>query len=278
VDSPGNLTMRLPWQDWRPTLTGVPDGSEEGTYKEYKYFKRDVVKTAVDEVNTITHIDVELIEHKIGRSVSELQFRVRHKKQGGLEFEEENLFDLSLIARLTALGFTQGQAEKLYSDTDEPRLRGTLDYVEKRLKKGGEPIDSPMAYFRHALQKGYGVVPEGQRVAEVRKALETPKKAKPLSAEKLKEQLATAWWNETRQAARDAFDTAAEPEQLSRLKAFEEANVLPVMLKKKWQSDRLRNPMCSAAFNKWLVRDKVEPSEPELLQYGLVNGLLTAAS
>lgn len=82
VDSPGNLTMRMAWDDWRPILTGVPDG-EDGTYTQYKYFKRDVIKPSVEEVNTLTHLAVELIEHKQGRAVSELQFSVRPKGQGG---------------------------------------------------------------------------------------------------------------------------------------------------------------------------------------------------
>src|SRR5574337_601126 len=173
VDAPGNLTMRLPWEDWRPVLTGVPD-NDEMTYNQYKYFKRDVLKPSVEEVNTLTNIQVELIEHKQGRAVAELQFSVRPKEQGGLPFDEPNLVDLSLISRLNALGFTQAQAEKFYSDHDENRLRGTLDYVEKRLKQSGAKIEKPMAYFRDALAKGYGANQQRQ-VSEQQKSLEPPK-------------------------------------------------------------------------------------------------------
>lgn len=280
VDSPGNLSMRMAWQEWRPILTGVPDGTDgEGTYSKYKYFKRDVLKHAVEEVNSLTHIEVELIEHKIGRTVQELQFSVRPKKQGGLELDEPNLFDLALIGRLTALGFTQTQAEKIYSDTDEPKLRGTLDYVEKRLKQSGaEPIVSPVAYFRNSLAKGHGVLPEGQRLAEIRKEVAAPKKAKPPSAEKLKAQLLDSWWSERRLAARNEFDILPERDQAKLYEDFETANVLPAMLRKKWQSERLANPMCSAAFSKWLMRGIAEPTEGELLQYGLANGLLTSVT
>lgn len=279
VDSPGKLTMRMPWPEWRPTLTGVPDGDEEGAYKEYKYFKRDVVKPAVEEVNTLTHIEVELIEHKQGRSVSELQFSVRPKEQGGLELDNPNLFDLSLISRLTALGFTQVQAEKLYADHDENSLRGTLDYVEARLKKsGGDKIESPQAYFRNALAKGFGVVPPGQRQAEQRKALDAPTKPKPASAAQLTQKLAEAWWSEKRQEARAKFDSMAQADQAAQLEAFAASDMLPTVIRKKWQTDGLTNPMCAANFVKFLLRDVPQPSDAELLQYGLVHGLLTAAA
>jgi hypothetical protein len=36
--------------------------------------------------------------------------------------------------------------------------------------------------------------------------------------------------------------------------------------------------MCAASFLQWLIRDVKEPSELELLQYGLANGLIAAAT
>jgi replication initiator protein len=272
VDSPGNLTMRMAWDEWRPMLTGVPDG-EDGTYTQYKYFKRDVIKPSVAEVNTLTHLEVELIEHKQGRAVSELQFAVRPKGQGGLPLDEPNLFDLTIVARLTALGFTQVQAEKLYSDHDESRLRGTLDYVEKRVKQSGAKIERPQAYFRDALAKGYGAIPA---VADQKKAIDAPKsKAKPGAAtQNLTQKLADAWWSSKRQAAKEAFEFMDEAGQEQALADFEASGVLPAVLRKKWQSDRIKNPMCAAAFSKWLLRDIPEPTEAELLLYGHANGLL----
>ncbi len=275
VDSPGNLTMRMPWEEWRPILTGVPD-HEESTYTQYKYFKRDVIKPAVEEVTVLTHIEVTLIEHKLGRSISELQFGVKPKNQNSLPLDEPNLFDLSLLTRLSALGFSQQQAEKLYSDTEEPRLRATLDYVEQRLKKASPPVDNPQGYFRNALSRGYGVVPAGQTAGEKQKALAAgPAKTKPASAAKLTEKLAEAWWLEKRQAARATFDALAADEQEQRLDEYA-ATDLPTVLRKKWQDKRLKDAMCNANFNKWLVRETQAPGEVELLQYGLAHGLLAA--
>ena len=71
----GGLTGRATIAHWMPRLTG----SREADY-EYKFFKRDVLSAAVREINAITDLDVELIEHKNGRKVVELQFRVFRKQ------------------------------------------------------------------------------------------------------------------------------------------------------------------------------------------------------
>lgn len=271
ADSPGHLTMRMPWQEWRPTLTGVPDGESE-TYAQYKYFKRDVVKPAVEEVNNLTDLDVELIEHKQGRSVADLQFTVRPKSQSELPLDDHNLFDLSLVARLAALGFPAAQAEKLYSDTDENKLRATLTYVEKRLKQTSPPIANPQAYFRTALSAGYGVqtaVGEGPH-----KALQGRKPTQPgAKAQDITRTLAETWWAEKRKAAQEAFDLQTPAEQAQTLTAFAQ-NGLPGHLAKKWHEAGLRNKMCSVTFIQWLLCDVPEPTEVDLLQYGLANGLI----
>ena len=71
----GGLTARATIAHWMPRLTG----SREADY-EYKFFKRDVLSAAVREINEITDLEVELIEHKNGRKVVELQFRVFRKQ------------------------------------------------------------------------------------------------------------------------------------------------------------------------------------------------------
>jgi len=78
ADNPSGLTARQAWAWWRPVLTGSPD-SATSAYQEYKIFNRDVVKKAVKKVNEVTDLDVELIEHKRGRSVQDLQFKVQRK-------------------------------------------------------------------------------------------------------------------------------------------------------------------------------------------------------
>lgn len=75
----GGLTRRASIAEWMPRLTG----SRKADY-EYKFLKRDVLLTAIDEINEITDLRVELVEHKVGRRVEELQFRVFRKELGGM--------------------------------------------------------------------------------------------------------------------------------------------------------------------------------------------------
>lgn len=154
VTNPGHLTHRAPWQWWKPRLTGNPEDVQN--LGEYKYFKRDVLRTAISEINAITDIDIELIEHRDGRKVSEIQFKVTKKAQRSLCLPEENLIDNSLLERLIALGFTTNAAAQLYSNTDEQKIRMTLNYVEARVRSRNlESVNSPAAFFRVALKEGY---------------------------------------------------------------------------------------------------------------------------
>ena len=59
--NPSRLTNRAEWSWWYGALTGNPVSD---TIPEYKYFKRDVLKYAISEINMVTDINVELIEHK----------------------------------------------------------------------------------------------------------------------------------------------------------------------------------------------------------------------
>ena len=69
-------TSRQAWQWWRPVLSGRPE-SEQTARLEYRIFKRDTLKPAIAEVCALTDIDIELVEHRQGRFIGELQFLIR---------------------------------------------------------------------------------------------------------------------------------------------------------------------------------------------------------
>jgi hypothetical protein len=71
--SPSHLTQRTDWVNWYYRITGSVISD---TPLDYKYFKRDHVLKSLAEINAITDIDVELIEHYGGRTVKEIQFKV----------------------------------------------------------------------------------------------------------------------------------------------------------------------------------------------------------
>lgn len=277
VDSPGQLTMRMPWVEWRPTLTGTPDSDKEQVYSEYKYFKRDVLKPSAIEVNALTQIEVELIEHKKGRSVADIQFSVKPKQQSALDLADNNIFDMSLVSRMLELGLSQAQAEKLYADHDEGQVRAALDYTEQRVKQK-PPIENVPGYFRRALTEAYGYKPPGVIADEKRKVLENPIKTPPpvktgaLAAESLTQ----SWWSEKKREARVAFEAMNLADQEQLVEDFATTG-LPVHLANSWQKHGLKNKMCETSFNQWLVRELKPPTEGDLFSFGLENGLLTVA-
>lgn len=162
------ITARKPWTEWFDILTGVPAGSEE--YPEYKYFKRDVLKRAIAEVNT-TDIRIELVEHKVGRAVADLQFMVSHAPQGNLELPPAPLVNGKLLDRLEAFGLSHRESLDYLGREPEDHLIATAQLVEDRIANTKlDPLASPAAYFRSALK---------QRYVETTAKKPTPKKTTP---------------------------------------------------------------------------------------------------
>jgi hypothetical protein len=103
-----------------------------------------------------TDVEVELIEHKAGRRIAQLQFKVGRKAQSALELPPPPVIDSTLIKRIVALGMHSREAEDIFASTEDEFLRKTLDLVERRIQDTKQPtIASPGAYFRTALRDRY---------------------------------------------------------------------------------------------------------------------------
>ncbi len=149
----GGKTSKNHWHWWHDTLTGRQIGSIP--YPEYRYFKRDVLTPAIEEVNR-TDIHVVPTESRQGRLVTDLQFMVTLVTQTSLELPPGPVIDSALLERVCALGFTERQACELLGTMADDFLRATLELVEERLNdKSLEPLKSPAAFFRKALKDDY---------------------------------------------------------------------------------------------------------------------------
>lgn len=261
VNSPAGVTLREAWRWWRPRLNGIPDGQPE-TQGEYKYFKRDILKLAMAEVNAVTDIQVELIEYKQGKIVDEIQFRVRKKPQTGLPLSDPNLFDTRLISRMVAIGVAKREAETFYGETEEATLRGTLDWVEARIKRPPK-VENPAALFKDALKKGYGksALPKPNSEADVAK-----------SPKKNMEAILANYHAAQLQRAQEMFGEMNPDQQEQNLSEFEET-VLPTQsahANREFKKRGLDSPMVSAAFYRWLAnRTWGEPTSDDILRFVL---------
>lgn len=150
VNNPTQLTARASWREWR-TLLCDPAGEEGEYYAEYRRFNEKVLKRAVTEVNAVSEIEVEPIVFKVGKTVSELQFRIRRKPQVNLELTEGNLINKELARKIVSFGVPDIEAHELLVKFDEATLQIAIDATLKRLANTKDPLTAPAAYFRSTL-------------------------------------------------------------------------------------------------------------------------------
>ena len=145
-------TSRQAWAWWRPVLSGRPE-NEKTAKLEYRIFKRDTLKPAIAEVCAITDIDVELVEHKAGRFVSELQFLIRPKAREALPPRQPpQPVDLGAVTQARALGIDDGRAEELIETYGQQAFTEGLEALRKRLETAfPEPLRDPFRYLKALL-------------------------------------------------------------------------------------------------------------------------------
>ena len=151
--NPSHKTSIETYEYWHGALTGTPVGTE---LSPYKYFKRDVLKPALAEINATTDIECSLIEHKRGRKVEMLQFEVRLNKQPSLDFPVPPVINSVLIEALEGLGFSANDAKDICAANSVEKIESTLAMVRERMRApGSAPLDAPAAYFRWALKNAH---------------------------------------------------------------------------------------------------------------------------
>lgn len=155
--NPSHLTMTESVMHWYGVLTGNPVTEE--VIVPYKYFKRDVIKPSIAEVNQLTDIEVELIEHKNGRRIERLQFKVNLKAQSSLPLSAPPVIDTALMDRIEAFGFSQAEAADMLAAHGDTKVRGCVQLVEARMQQKNSPqLSSPAAYFKWSLREGDAAV------------------------------------------------------------------------------------------------------------------------
>ncbi|TAL66099.1 MAG: RepB family plasmid replication initiator protein [Burkholderiaceae bacterium] len=268
VDNPGGVTARQHWTWWRPVLTGMPDG-QSGAYHEWKYFKRDVIKGAVFEVNQITDLQIEAIEHRKGRAVVDLQFSVTKKVQQKLPLATvPSPINLKDIGRAIGAGVQQDRAEKLFAKFGAEAFSKGVDALEGRHGRNDlESVRAPDKFLAAVLANMSGQVPLLKPV-EVQKGED--KAARVALLEK---------YRDSRRREADAlYNEMIEEKRNEHLARFERSAVETAnpALQRTYKSRGLAAPMTRALFLKFLAEDLFgrgwdSPSDTDLLAYSLRN-------
>ena len=145
-------TSRQHWRWWVPVLTGHPD-TEKLAKVEYRFFKRDTIKPAIAEVCAITDIEIELVEYKDGKSISEIQFNVKVKNQATLPLKSPlKPVDLSIVKKANDLNIAEEKLEELVAKHGETEVKLALSELEQRILKAFPgPIRDPHRYLKARL-------------------------------------------------------------------------------------------------------------------------------
>jgi hypothetical protein len=268
ADNPSGLTARQAWSWWRPVLTGAPD-SATSAYQEYKIFNRDVVKKALKKINEVTDLEVELIEHKIGRSVQDLQFRVKRKLPHLAPADQAiEPVDLKTIGVAIKLGIAQEKAEKLLLKYGAKALDEAMAVMHERLRRPNmEPVRSPEKYLVTILQSGqFGAAKESS--PPVAKIYDT-------KAERLK--LIERFMAQKRNELNEMFHEMPEQDQQQWVARFEE-EALPVSgaMRKAYQSKGISSQIVRPAFLKFLGNSVWEegwekPTDSDLVDLAILS-------
>ena len=275
LTSPSGLSLREEVHWWATALTGRSDIGEV----DYRYFKRDVIRPALVEIENLQNeFSLELIEHREGRRVVELQFHVRRKVQTNLGVSEpRNVFDLALLERIHALGIRPQDADAIYAQTDEALLRITVEVVEKRMKNRKlQPLDSPPAFFRDALRKGYAALPsnavarpEDERLPAVLPMVER----KPLEIARSQQTVRDDWVRALAKEAEREFATLQAAKRQVLLLRFDEEEVPKMMdaIARAWHNEGIVSKSAKHTFFKWLATSapNVNPNAELLLEFTL---------
>lgn len=148
-DNPGGVTSRKPVGWWTDALSNMPGGDK----REWRKFKNERVKEAVAEINQETDLEIELVEHRQGRVVSEVQFAVRRRAKVANPAGQEKPVDANLVLRGETLGIREIKLDGLIKEFGEEKVRDQLDTLERRAAKNSlRAVDNAYSYLRSLLR------------------------------------------------------------------------------------------------------------------------------
>lgn len=265
-------TSRQPWPWWRPVLSGQPE-SPRTQKLEYRFFKRDTLKPAIAEVNAITDLEVELVEHKEGRFISELQFLVKRKAQTPLPLRHPpEPVDLSLVVEAQRLGVSDDHAEELLDTYGTEALRSGLAALDKRIATAFPgPLRDPYRYLK-SLMPGEAEKQATRQLAVQEAPAERPADGLSLD-QRRKAQWAEEWRRQRRERVVADLNALSQTEQARIVDSLVDdmaAREVHPSIRRRLQQSGWQHPMVVNEMVKFYARATIgdrwdEPSAEELL-------------
>lgn len=180
------------------------------------------------------------------------------------------MFDSTLVDRMVKLGIPLKEAQTLYADSEENRIRAALQMTEQRMRSTTlPPVRSSAALFKDALKKGYAPPVE---TVEALPAGTAGKGATVQQPDDLKARLLSEYAAYRRKEAKALYDEQGEAEREVARESFE-SEALPTMgshLRDDWRKRGLESKLAETAFFDWLAQKTWgEPTDGDLLAFTL---------
>jgi hypothetical protein len=176
-------------------------------------------------------------------------------KQGTIDLDPPPI-DNALLSRITSLGVSTVEAEKIILKHSEEELLSNLEIVEDRLSKTSLPqIESPAAYLKTALKNQYGAARKTKGTVDKQKAKIAQE---AIDQVKAKEEEEDSIRRSLSDGARDRFNDMVEDEQQALLDKFAETLKGPTL--SSFRKSGLKTKLVSSTFTSWLVRELLADS------------------
>lgn len=255
-------TKALPWRDIRDMLLFF-DKKDEHTsaYGEYKYFYAKVLKPAMAEISSVSEISVDLEVTKQGRNIDKLAFLVRRIPSASESVAQiGNEKDMVLVGELASLKIPQSETLKLIQQHGHEHVQAAFSYTKKRMAdKAASKLEHPAAYFRSAVQKGWGA--DSQSAAQV--GAKSVKAAASQASQK--ESLEAAYMLEMHGEAEAYFNELNPAEQGALIDNYNTSQDLASL---KLDPKKKTGRAAKSAFLGWLVVDTWgKPTTEQLLAF-----------
>jgi hypothetical protein len=178
------------------------------------------------------------------------------------------VFDSTLVDRMVKIGIPLKEAQSLYADSEENRIRAALQLTEQRMRSTSlPPVRSAAALFKDALKKGYAPPVEAAAGTAA-----NGKGAAALTADDPKARLLDEYSAYRRKEARALYDEQGEMERELARQSFESDELpgLGAHMRDDWRRRGLESKLAETAFFDWLARKTWgAPTDGDLLAFTL---------
>lgn len=139
-------TARKPPEWWQDALSQRGLGPDEKR-REWRKFKSEKLKTAIEEINELTDLRIGLIEHRQGRNVVAVQFSIQRQRlqSDPIKF----LPNMDLVERAGMLKVPEPKAMSLLKQHGDEKFERALHKLANY--KGSTPLERPWAYLSKCL-------------------------------------------------------------------------------------------------------------------------------